>query len=61
VVVVWWWCGGGVVVVWWRCGGGVVAWWCPYAHWGVVLRFTQRCVHSAHGNTTAGATTETTI
>jgi hypothetical protein len=29
-VVVWWWCGGGVVVVWWWCGGGVVVvrWWC---------------------------------
>jgi hypothetical protein len=22
-VVVWWWCGGGVVVVWWWCGGEV--------------------------------------
>jgi hypothetical protein len=27
VVVVWWWCGGGVVVVWWWCGGGVVVVW----------------------------------
>ena len=23
MVVVWWWCGGGVVVVWWWCGGSV--------------------------------------
>jgi hypothetical protein len=34
VVVVWWWCGGGVVVVWWWCGGGVV--WCGVVWCGVV-------------------------
>ena len=42
MLVVWWWCGGGVVVVWWWCVGGVVlvllgVWrWCGKPLWGNV-------------------------